>query len=112
MKENRNIFYIGDKVNYLGKEAIIEAIVLPAIDPVASPAKCMIDLNAFNYGTIGGGVRDEISYLISIPGKDYRDGTGRKERQLLWPRLEHLKRIRTEIKPKRIYRKNKERSLH
>jgi len=82
---------VGNTVIYLNEgeeiEAIVEFIIGPAVDPVADPN---IDLSNFNAGLIGGGVRDEESYLISIPGKNYRDGAPRKKRQLLWPRLSHI----------------------
>lgn len=87
---------IGDTVLYVDadkkeQDAIIECIVPPAIDPLATPKKCGLDRDKFNTGLIGGGVRDEVSYLISIPGKGYRNIYPAQDRQLLWPKLERIK---------------------
>ena len=105
---------VGDPVYYLdeGEEipARVEFVLPPACDPEANPN---YDLSEFDCTLIGGGVRDEESYLISIPNPNYRPGRDRKKRSLLWPRLIHIAvPIATAPKPKKTYNnKSKSKSL-
>lgn len=84
---------VGDKVIFIdsdGEEHLttIEFVVPRAKHPVADPG---FDLSNFDQTRIGGGPRDEESYLISVPNPDYRPDRDRKKMSLLWPKLSRIK---------------------
>ena len=112
-KEEKTMFKKGNTVIYtnadgLEKEAIIEAIIPPAIHPVSQAEYLGINLTKFNSKLVGGAVRETESYLISLdwdsPKKNYRDGNPTKQRYLLWPKVSHLR-----LKPVVVAKENSKR---
>lgn len=85
---------IGEKVKFLDennnvREAIVEAIIPPGINPKDSPDKCNFDRKKFNIEHIGGEAKDVESYLINVSGKDYKY-VSPMERYLIWPEINRI----------------------
>lgn len=85
---------IGEKIKFLDennnvKDAVIEAIIPPGINPKDSPDKCNLDRKKFNIEHIGGEARDIESYLINASGKDYKY-VSPMERYLIWPEVNRI----------------------